>query len=461
MGLRLNPHRFYLRVWFYALPIVAFSIALYLPFGNDTRRLWTESGWRFYVVVLGFASVVWALAAERNHLCQIEDLFKEYTGVYKCFSACCITYVALICLLFFYREGNVPRTTLAVSAVTLFWTAALSRVAFRFLLGRRFRPARRLHVLIVGADQHAATIAKRLRNIPIASCEIVAHVSLPGQKILVHDVPTYTMEEVQKGLPVQVDDVIIALSPERLSELSDVVRHLGAIPAPIRTVLDLGDVAVIRERWFQFGDLQLLDVAASPVESPNYFVAKRAFDITFSFLALLLTSPLMLIIAGLVKLTSKGPVLFKQERVGLNGQRFWMYKFRTMRLAEASESDVRWTTADDQRRTRVGALLRKTSLDELPQFINVLKGDMSVVGPRPERPYFVNQFLQEFSHYNARHRLKVGITGWAQVNGWRGDTSIQKRFEFDLYYLQNWSLWLDLRIVWMTIWSGVFHKNAY
>lgn len=460
MGLRLNPHRFYLRVWFYALPIIAFAVARYVPVG-DTRLLATESGWRFYVIVLGFASVVWALAAERNHLCQIEDLFKEYTGVYKCFSACCLTYVALICLLFFYREGNVPRTTLAISAVTLFWTASLSRVGFRLVLGRRFRPERRLHVLIVGADQHAATIAKRLRNIPLATCEIVAHVSLPGQKAIVHEVPTFTLEEIQRGLPLRVDDVIIALPPERLSELSDVVRHLGAIPAPLRTVLDLGDVAVIRERWFQFGDLQLLDLAATPVESPDYFVAKRAFDISFSMMAVLLTSPLMLTIACLVKLTSEGPVLFRQQRVGLNGQKFWMYKFRTMRLADTAESDVQWTTAGDKRRTRIGTLLRKTSLDELPQFFNVLKGDMSVVGPRPERPYFVNQFLQEFSHYNARHRLKVGMTGWAQVNGWRGDTSIQKRFEFDLYYLQNWSLWFDARIVWMTIWSGLFHKNAY
>lgn len=138
-----------------------------------------------------------------------------------------------------------------------------------------------------------------------------------------------------------------------------------------------------------------------------------------------------------------------------------MYKFRTMRQASTTESDTKWTTPDDQRRTGFGALLRKTSLDELPQFFNVLKGDMSVVGPRPERPYFVGQFLEEISYYNARHRLKVGITGWAQVNGWRGDTSIVKRFEFDLYYLQNWSLWFDLRIVWMTIWSGLFGKNAY
>jgi len=461
MGLRLSLYRFSLRAWFYTLPLLPFFIAFFFRYEYSFYRAWTQSEWAFHLIVVAFASLVWAIAAERNRLCEMEDLFQEYSGFYKCLFACGTTYVGLTCLLFFYRQESMSRAALALSAGLLFTASLLSRAGFRLLLGRRFRSEHRLRVLIVGADQHAATIAKRLRNIPIGSCEIVAHVSLPEQRIVVHDLPVYTMEEVQRGLPIRMDDVVIALPPERLSELSDVVRRLGAISAPIRTVLDLGDVVVIRERWFQFGDLQMLDVSATPIESPYYFVAKRAFDISFSLLAVLLTSPLMLIVAVLVRVTSKGPALFKQQRVGLNGHQFWMYKFRTMRLADRSESDVRWTTADDQRRTTVGAFLRKTSLDELPQFFNVLKGDMSVVGPRPERPFFVNQFLREFSHYNARHRLKVGMTGWAQVNGWRGDTSIQKRFEFDIYYLQNWSLWFDLRIVWMTVWSGLFHKNAY
>jgi lipopolysaccharide/colanic/teichoic acid biosynthesis glycosyltransferase len=150
-----------------------------------------------------------------------------------------------------------------------------------------------------------------------------------------------------------------------------------------------------------------------------------------------------------------------QWRVGLNGLPFKMYKFRTMRVSDSSESDIRWTSQGDSRRTWLGTFLRRTSLDELPQFVNVLKGDMSVVGPRPERPHFVKQFLQEIGRYNQRHCLKVGITGWAQVNGWRGDTSIEKRVEHDLYYLQNWSLTLDLRIILMTIFSQQIGKNAY
>jgi exopolysaccharide biosynthesis polyprenyl glycosylphosphotransferase len=197
------------------------------------------------------------------------------------------------------------------------------------------------------------------------------------------------------------------------------------------------------------------------MESPAYFLLKRVFDISFSLFMIAFTGPLILLIALAVKVSSPGPVLFRQERVGLNGVPFAMYKFRTMRVAGSAEADTKWTVRDDPRRTAVGSFLRKTSLDELPQFFNVLKGEMSVVGPRPERPHFVKRFLEEVSHYESRHRLKVGITGWAQVNGWRGDTSIQKRFEFDLYYLQNWSFWFDLRIILLTALSGMFGKNAY
>jgi len=460
MSLRLSSQRFYLRAWFYLLPVLAFGTAIYTRFHNDVEAF-LDQGWRFYVGTVIFASIVWAIAAEREQLCHLEDLFHEDTGVSKCLSACAQTYLAMTCLLFFYRQESMSRIALASSAVLLFGLAVLSRVIFRLLLRRQFGPDHKLRILIVGADQYAARVAERLHSIPPVPCEVVAHIVLDGQTPAVGDVELYHMGDLHKGLPLPFDDVIIALPPDRLHQLSKVIRQLGTLSAPVRAVLDLGDVSMLRERWFQYGDLEMLDIATTPVESPYYFVAKRAFDIAFSALAIVLVSPLMLLIAVLVKLTSPGPILFKQRRVGLNGQEFWMYKFRTMRQASTAESDTRWTTSDDQRRTKLGTFLRKTSLDELPQFFNVLKGDMSVVGPRPERPYFVGQFLQEISYYNSRHRLKVGITGWAQVNGWRGDTSIAKRFEFDLYYLQNWSLWFDLRIVWMTIWSGFFGKNAY
>jgi exopolysaccharide biosynthesis polyprenyl glycosylphosphotransferase len=202
-------------------------------------------------------------------------------------------------------------------------------------------------------------------------------------------------------------------------------------------------------------------VEHSPAESLAYGVGKRAFDIVFASLAILLCAPVMGIIATGIKLTSPGPVFFRQERVGHNGRTFTMLKFRSMEVASSRESDTRWTVENDPRRTALGSLLRATSLDELPQFFNVLRGEMSVVGPRPERPHFVRQFLYDIETYNSRHRVKVGITGWAQVNGWRGNTSIEKRIEHDLYYLHNWSLALDLRIIWLTFRSGLFNRNAY
>src|SRR5262249_14448960 len=183
--------------------------------------------------------------------------------------------------------------------------------------------------------------------------------------------------------------------------------------------------------------------------------------ITLSLLALIILSPLMALLALIVKLSSPGPVFYRQERCGLNGKLFWMLKFRTMPVDAESQTGPVWARKDDPRRTKLGSFLRKTSLDELPQFINVLKGDMSLVGPRPERPVFIHKFRKTVPNYMARHCVKSGITGWAQVHGWRGNTSLRKRVQFDLYYITHWNPWLDLRILCMTLWTGIFHRNAY
>ena len=163
----------------------------------------------------------------------------------------------------------------------------------------------------------------------------------------------------------------------------------------------------------------------------------------------------------MIKLTSPGPIIFKQQRVGLNRKNFMMYKFRSMRVQTENEEKSQWTTPNDNRKTKWGAFMRKTSIDELPQFINVLKGDMSVVGPRPERPYFVDIFKEEIPRYMIKHQVRPGVTGWAQVNGLRGDTSIQERIEHDLYYIENWTFYFDLKIIFLTIFKGIINKNAY
>jgi exopolysaccharide biosynthesis polyprenyl glycosylphosphotransferase len=207
--------------------------------------------------------------------------------------------------------------------------------------------------------------------------------------------------------------------------------------------------------------LPVVELHRNPGDSLIYGPLKRSFDLVVALLLLLVLSPLMVLIAILVKLSSPGPILFSQERVGLHGRPFVLYKFRTMRLQSQQSSDVIWTTVNDDRRTSLGSLLRKSNLDELPQLWNVLRGDMSLVGPRPERPFFVDKFVEEIESYNVRHFLKCGITGWAQVNGLRGDTSINKRVEYDLYYLTHWSFSMDLKILWLTLWKGFRDKNAY
>ena len=184
-------------------------------------------------------------------------------------------------------------------------------------------------------------------------------------------------------------------------------------------------------------------------------------DIVGSIVGIILTSPIMLIAAIAVKASSKGPVIFKQERVGLHNKPFYMYKFRSMELQKASEEKKAWTVKKGPRVTGVGKILRRTSIDELPQLFNILRGDMSLVGPRPERPLFVEKFKEEIPRYMVKHQVRPGLTGWAQVHGYRGDTSIRKRIEYDLYYIENWTLWLDIKIIFMTFFTGFINKNAY
>ena len=192
----------------------------------------------------------------------------------------------------------------------------------------------------------------------------------------------------------------------------------------------------------------------------NKFV-KRAVDIFGAIVAIILFSPVMLVASVLIKLTAPGPLIFKQERIGLQNKPFYMYKFRSMIVQKESEEKKGWTTKDDPRVTPVGKFIRKTSIDELPQLFNVLKGDMSLVGPRPERPLFVEKFREEIPRYMIKHQVRPGMTGWAQVNGYRGDTSIRKRIEHDLYYIENWTLGLDVKILFLTVFKGFINKNAY
>jgi Undecaprenyl-phosphate glucose phosphotransferase len=344
----------------------------------------------------------------------------------------------------------------------LFVLATAARVASRVVLEYLRKSGRNeVRILMVGTDRFARRVATSLLHGEVLPCKVVGFVRLPDQEVTVEG-PVYEMDEI----PIfsngnSINDVVIALPAARLSEVQQVAPALEKLCVPTRVVVNLGDGVGIRDRLIDLGGIHMLDLRPTLSETGPYLFQKRAFDVALSLFIVLLTLPITSLIALAIKLTSRGPVFFVQERVGLNGRVFRMLKFRTMKVGSRDEGDTRWTSTNDPRRTAVGVLLRKTNLDELPQFLNVLKGDMSIVGPRPERAHFVERFLKEFDRYNFRHTFKVGITGWAQVNGWRGDTSIAKRVEYDLYYLRNWSLTFDLQIITMTLLRIFNSKNAY
>jgi Undecaprenyl-phosphate glucose phosphotransferase len=454
---RLSLYEFFFRICCFLLPVLAFLIA-----GAGLRALHLIHPLsRDYVYLCVTLSLVWILCSVHFDVTSVEGLFLGTSGMRNNIKATAWTYMSGFSALFFYRGGSYSRLLLGTSAVILFLSILLLRFAFRKFV--RYSTKDGLRIVIIGADEFAQATSERLRTSVVAPCKTVAFVRIPGQTVRIETgVPVFDLEQLMsQNLKPFADDLVIAASPEALPILTGLIAKLKDLAIPIRFCLDFGADVKVRERFFQIGGTHLLDVEIAPAETISYVILKRAFDIVFSIFALLIAAIPMVLIAIAVKLTSPGPVFFVQERVGINGQNFKMLKFRTMRVAPQIETDTRWTTPCDERRTIIGAFLRKSSLDELPQFFNVLWGDMSVVGPRPERPYFVEKFNYEIDAYNTRHHLKSGITGWAQVNGLRGDTDIAKRVELDLYYIQNWSFFFDLKIILMTVFSGVFAQNAY
>jgi Undecaprenyl-phosphate glucose phosphotransferase len=257
-----------------------------------------------------------------------------------------------------------------------------------------------------------------------------------------------------------IDQVVIALDRTDPANPTKLLRELHDTTAAVRFVPDLLGMDTVQGGIEDFDGLPMIRLIESPLVGWNAIV-KRAIDIVGSASALVLGAPVFAAVAVAVKLSSPGPAFYRQERMGIDGRLFSMIKFRTMVQNAEAQTGAVWAVPNDQRRTRLGAFLRKTNLDEIPQFWNILKGEMSLVGPRPERPEFIREFRAGLPGYMLRHKVKGGLTGWAQVNGWRGNTSLEKRIEYDLYYIENWSVGLDLKIIWLTLLRGFFHKHAY
>ena len=325
----------------------------------------------------------------------------------------------------------------------------------------RRRGYNQTQTLIVGTGRIARKTARSLRHTTWLGFKNVGYIE---------DQPSHWTSDLDilggiADLPnlvakYQVSHVFICLPMSRYDEARRVFSTLSQTLVDVRLVADVPALAGVTFTTTHFDGMPMIGLRENPHNGLNV-VVKRVMDICLSTIALVLLSPIMAAVALLIKLTSPGPIFYSQERCGLNGQSFRMLKFRSMKVDAEQKSGAVWAVKNDDRKTKIGGFLRKTSLDELPQLINVLKGDMSMVGPRPERPVFINKFVKTIPSYHARHAVKAGITGWAQVNGWRGNTSLRKRIQFDLYYITHWTPWLDLRILWLTLWHGFVNRNAY
>ena len=344
---------------------------------------------------------------------------------------------------------------------SLLGIVAARRASWTAVRMLRARGVNQSHALIVGTGRLARQTVRTLRAVNWSGIQPVGYVEDESHRggganlpVLgsIADLP----ELVGKH---HIEHVFVALPLNRYADARRVFTALSQTVVDVQLIADLPAMAGMTFTTTQIHGMTVIGLRENPHHGLNV-VVKRAMDVFLSLVAITLLSPLMALIAILVKLTSPGPVLYRQERCGLNGQSFMMLKFRSLR-ADAEANGPQMTTKNDPRRTWLGAVLRKTNLDELPQFFNVLWGDMSLVGPRPERPVFVRKFAKSIPNYNARHAVKAGITGWAQVNGWRGNSSLRKRIQFDLYYISHWNPLFDLRIMFLTIWRMLFSKQKH
>lgn len=320
----------------------------------------------------------------------------------------------------------------------------------------------RTRVVVVGSGSSAADLLQRIMQTPRLGYDLVGMVNTNGE-MPSPDVPLLGgLDNLGEVIAHQaVDEVIVAMPEATDEELLNVISRCDRSTISIKVLPDMFQIMAGQMSIGELGGMPLLNVRDVALRGWK-LVLKRSIDLFGSIFGLVFLSPLMMLTAVLIKLDSRGPVFLIQERMGLDGKRFNVIKFRSMRQ-DAESQGPGWTVKGDPRVTRVGRVIRKTNIDELPQFINVLIGEMSLVGPRPERPVYVEQFRQRIPRYMERHRERAGLTGWAQVNGLRGDSSIEDRTKYDLWYIENWSVWLDLKIILLTVWRTISRgdDNAY
>ncbi|MDL5244561.1 undecaprenyl-phosphate glucose phosphotransferase [Leptospira weilii] len=446
--------------------MLAFVFRFYFLDENGTDRRYVDvESYIFLFFILAFFQIIVFIAIDLYHprrgLSFIDELLTIVGGVF-------LNLVLVLAVLFFFRgdlgsERFSRYVVLAFAIVNILTSGALhytARVVLRVLRKRGYNLR---SVLVVGVSETAKRFNDAIIKHGIYGYKVLGFVQTKAVKPVRKDMKVIgKVEKIYRILEKERPDLVVyTLEPSEgdyLKEILDACDHEGI---DLKIVPGFQEFIKARGRVEEMEGLPVISIRNIPIRLGYNKFIKRIFDLIFSVLFILFFSPFYLVMALLVKLTSRGPVFYYQERVGLDNRKFEMIKFRTMVVQAKSQSETTWTVQNDPRVTSVGKILRKLSLDETPQFFNVLFGDMSVVGPRPERPHFVEKFKNDHRHYMRRHAVKAGITGLAQIKGLRGDTSIDDRIAADIYYIENWSLWLDLKIILLTPFKGIMDKNAY
>lgn len=355
-----------------------------------------------------------------------------------------IGFMIFILVLYFIKQEHFSRQMLCIFFFINISLEFASRYLIRTILWKmRKQGLNQKHILMIGESQMAEQYMDRLRENPKWGYQVFAHLKDEEK-----------LERILEGN--ELDEVVIALRAEDYGKLERIVDVCEKAGVHTKMIPDFGNVISTRPYIEDVQGIPVIHVRRVPLNIMRNRVAKRAVDLIGATVAIILFSPVMLLTVLVVALTEEGSVIYRQERVGLHNQVFYMYKFRSMIKQDEEKEKAEWSTRNDPRITPVGKLIRRTSIDELPQLFNVLKGEMSLVGPRPERPQFVQKFRDEIPRYMVKHQVRPGMTGWAQINGYRGDTSIEKRIEYDLYYIENWTMVFDMKILILTIFKGFF-----
>jgi len=355
-----------------------------------------------------------------------------------------IGFMIFILVLYFIKQEHFSRQMLCIFFFINISLEFASRYLIRTILWKmRKQGLNQKHILMIGESQMAEQYMDRLRENPKWGYQVFAHLKDEEK-----------LERILEGN--ELDEVVIALRAEDYGKLERIVDVCEKAGVHTKMIPDFGNVISTRPYIEDVQGIPVIHVRRVPLNIMRNRAAKRAVDLIGATVAIILFSPVMLLTVLVVALTEEGSVIYRQERVGLHNQVFYMYKFRSMIMQDEEKEKAEWSTRNDPRITPVGKLIRRTSIDELPQLFNVLKGEMSLVGPRPERPQFVQKFRDEIPRYMVKHQVRPGMTGWAQINGYRGDTSIEKRIEYDLYYIENWTMIFDMKILILTIFKGFF-----